>query len=261
MARDFDRLYGDYRTRDYDRDDYRNRDYGNRGRGSGRDDARDLYSGGRYFYEGRTYASDRNRPGDYDRNYPSERPNWDRGTTYQEFTDRNFGTDYDRDRGYGRDRNYGYGQSAYDRDQSRYGYSRDYDRSRDWDYDESRSYDRGYGHNEDRRWDDAWNGYGYGPQDERRMSRQGTYGSSYDRGDYNRGEFPRTDYERSGYWRDRNDDWDRDYDRNRSEWQTGDRSRTRDYDSERDEDWGRQYDRNWGNSSFNPKRRREMETH
>ncbi|HET6568238.1 MAG TPA: hypothetical protein VFG50_09770 [Rhodothermales bacterium] len=219
MARNLERYYGDYRTRDYDRDmDQRNRgydrDYGygyggdydrdyDRGSRRGYDRGgrfredheadpnagRDAYASRRFFYEGRTYPSDRDR-------------NWN---------DRN----EDRNRArYGRD----YGQ-PYDRD-----YDRDYNRDYDWGYDRS-----------------AWNGYGYGPNDRGRFRGEGDW-NEYDR---NRGSYF-----------NRSEPWDRDYEPYRGEWQTGDRGWTRDYD--RAEDRNRRYDRNRGNTNPNY-RHREME--
>jgi len=253
MARDYDRNYGDYRSRTYDRDDYRNRD-----RNAYRDDSRELYSGGQYFYEGRTYASDRNRRDDYGRDYPNERAGLERGNTYEDYYARPYETDYDRDRRsrytpdinrrYGQ--NYDYGPSSYDRNRerqrNRYGYSPDYDPSRDWDYDPTKEYDRrGYRRYELSRRTDSWNGYGYGPEDEWQR-RGGDYRSAYERGDYNRGEFDRTDeYWRGGEDRYRADDTYA--------------SRRYAYRDERDEDRDRRYDRNWGSINPNWQQRRETE--
>lgn len=117
---DFDRDWDQRRARDLDRgyDRRRARD----------DDDRALYSSGRYFYEGRRYASD------YDRGRDFGRGRWD--FERDDFGDRNdFGRDFDTGRGYG--------ERGMRRD---FGMERGYGRSPDYrSIDRSHDhYDRGY---------------------------------------------------------------------------------------------------------------------
>jgi len=254
MARDLDR-YGGNRSRYYGRGEEGRRGYAYGDRGSDRDDDRESYSGDRYFYEGRTYASDRDRPGEYGRGYAGEDVRWGRRGRYEDYPERTYETDYDRDR---RSRYMG------DYDRGRYEYGREYDRG------------RGYGRRYRGREEDAWNGYGYDPEEERRMMRD-EYRGRYSRGefehpgDYERPRYDRSDYDRdrpSGSFMNRSDTWDQNYEPYRGEWQTGDRSWTRDYErnprsrgEEYDYGYDRDRDRNeeWERRRW--RRRREMETH